>query len=174
MRDNWGPESFAVRLRTDSDKANLSGLTNYDVAAASAVGDERATASAMLREGDEQIPVVARLRMDERAQLSDIRASTSTRSQGTQKVPLQSISSIVYEMQTEKLQRRNQFRTITISAFPAAGVLPSEVLTRRCRSSRRSTATLPPGYRLEIGGEHEEQVKGFSEPRDRDADLDRR
>ena len=36
VRDNWGPESFAVRLRTDSDKANLSGLTNLDVAAASA------------------------------------------------------------------------------------------------------------------------------------------
>ena len=30
VRDNWGPESFTVRLRTDSDKANLSGLTNYD------------------------------------------------------------------------------------------------------------------------------------------------
>ena len=28
VRDNWGPESFAVRLDTDSDKANLSGLTN--------------------------------------------------------------------------------------------------------------------------------------------------
>src|SRR5262249_43134369 len=36
VRDNWGPESFAVRLETDADKANLSGLTNYDVAASSA------------------------------------------------------------------------------------------------------------------------------------------
>ena len=43
-------------------------------------------------------------------------------------MPLQPISSIVYEMQTEKIQRRNQFRTITVSAFSAAGALPSEVL----------------------------------------------
>jgi multidrug efflux pump subunit AcrB len=34
-----------------------------------------------------------------------------------QKAPLQSISSIVYDMRTEKLQRRNQFRTITISTY---------------------------------------------------------
>ena len=32
-------------------------------------------------------------------------------------------------MAIPKIQRRNQFRTITVSAFPIPGVLPSEVLT---------------------------------------------
>ena len=160
VRDNWGPESFAVRLKTDSDKANLSGLTNYDVAAASASAMSGA-AVGVLREGDEQIPVVARLRMDERSQLSDIRNLYVYSGQGTQKVPLQSISSIVYDMQTEKLQRRNQFRTVTVSAFPAAGVLPSEVLGAAVAGIDELRTSLPAGYRVEIGGEYEEQVKGF-------------
>jgi multidrug efflux pump subunit AcrB len=160
VRDNWGPESFAVRLRTDSDKANLSGLTNYDVAAASASAISGAPVG-VLRDGDEQIPVVARLRMDERSQLSDIRSLYVYAQQGTQKAPLQSISSIVYDMQTEKLQRRNQFRTVTISAFPEAGVLPSEVLNAGLSRIEAFRETLPIGYRLEIGGEHEEQVKSF-------------
>jgi preprotein translocase subunit SecF len=168
VRDNWGPESFAVRLRTDSDKANMSGLTNYDVAAASASAMSGVPV-ATLREGDEQIPVVARLRMDERAQLADIRnlyvygqgSPGQASSPVTSKVPLQSISSIVYEMQTEKLQRRNQFRTITISAFPKAGLLPSEVLTLARPQLDAFAQRLPDGYRMEIGGEHEEQVKGF-------------
>jgi multidrug efflux pump subunit AcrB len=160
VRDNWGPESFAVRLRTDSDKANLSGLTNYDVAAASASAMSGARVG-VLREGDEEIPVVARLRMDERAQLSDIRSLYVYAGQGSQKVPLQSISSIAYEMQTEKLQRRNQFRTITVSAFPGAGVLSSEVLNAATPQLDALKKTLPSGYRLEIGGEYEEQVKGF-------------
>jgi multidrug efflux pump subunit AcrB len=160
VRDNWGPESFAVRLRTDSDKANLSGLTNLDVATASATamtGFQVAT----LREGEEQIPVVARLRMDERAQLSDIRSLYVYARQGTQKVPLQSISSIVYDTHTEKLQRRNQFRTITISAFPEARVLPSEVLDAALPRLETFRNRLPTGYQMEIGGEREEQVKGF-------------
>jgi multidrug efflux pump subunit AcrB len=159
-RDNWGPESFAVRLQTDSDKANMSGLTNYDVAAAAASAMSGVRVS-VLREGDEQIPIVARLRMDERAQLSDVRSLYVYAGEGTQKVPLQSISSVVYEMQTEKLQRRNQFRTVTVATFPALGALPSEVLAAAMPKLREFERTLPLGYRLEIGGEHEEQVKSF-------------
>jgi multidrug efflux pump subunit AcrB len=162
VRDNWGPESFAVRVRTDSDKANLSGLTNLDVAAASAAAMNGAQV-ATLREGKNQIPVVARLRMEERAQLSDIRSLYVYAGQGDQKVPLQSISSIVYDLQTEKLQRRNQFRAVTIGAFPAAGVLPSEVLNAAFPQLREFEHRLPPGYRMEIAGEYEEQTKGFGD-----------
>jgi len=160
VRDNWGPESFAVRLQTDADKANLSGLTNYDVAASSSTAMNGRRVG-LLHDGDKQIPVVARLRMEERAQLSDIRSLYVYGSQGTQKVPLQSISAIVYDMQTEKLQRRNQFRTITVSAFPKAQVLPSEVLNAAMPKLMAFERRLPPGYRMEIGGEREEQVKGF-------------
>jgi multidrug efflux pump subunit AcrB len=169
VRDNWGPESFAVRLHTDADKANLSGLTNYDVAAASAAGIAGRRV-AVLREGEDQIPVVARLRMQERAQLSDIRSlyvygsQSSPRvygSQGAPKVPLQSISSVVYDSKTEKVQRRNQFRTVTVSSFSESGVLASEVLNTALPALREFERRLPPGYHMEIGGEREEQIKGF-------------
>jgi multidrug efflux pump subunit AcrB len=99
--------------------------------------------------------------MEERAQLADIRSLYVYASQGAQKVPLQSISSISYDMQTEKLQRRNQFRTVTISAFPEHGVLPSEVLNAAMPALKDFERSLPPGYKMEIGGEREEQLKGF-------------
>lgn len=56
VRDDWGEESFAVRLKTDSERANTAGLTNYDVAMASqsAMAGHQVT---QLREGDKQIPV---------------------------------------------------------------------------------------------------------------------
>jgi multidrug efflux pump subunit AcrB len=160
MRDDWGPESFTVRLKTDPDKANLSGLTNYDVAAASASAISGAMVG-VLREGDKQIPVVARLRMEERSQLSDMSSLYVYSQQGTQKVPLQSISEVVYDMKTEKLQRRNQFRTISVKAFPAPGVMSSEVLAAAMPGIEAVKASLPVGYTLEIGGEYEEQIKGF-------------
>jgi multidrug efflux pump subunit AcrB len=77
-------------------------------------------------------------------------------------VPLESISSIDYEMQTEKLQRRDQFRTVTVSAFPDEGTLPSEVLNAALPRLTNLQRRLPPGYRMEIGGEYEEQAKGFT------------
>jgi multidrug efflux pump subunit AcrB len=77
-----------------------------------------------LREGDKQIPVIAKLRMEERATLSDLENLYIGSSQGTQKVPISEIASLHTEMRPEKLRRRKQFRTITVSAFPAEGYLP--------------------------------------------------
>jgi multidrug efflux pump subunit AcrB len=38
VRDDWGAESFEVKLATDPDRANLTGVTNMDVAASTAAG----------------------------------------------------------------------------------------------------------------------------------------
>jgi multidrug efflux pump subunit AcrB len=103
------------------------------------------------------------MRMEERARLGDVQNLYVYSTQGTQKVPLQLVSHIDYGLETEKLQRRNQFRTITVSAFPGEGVLASEVLQPLMPKIRAFERSLPPGYRLEIGGEREEQVKGFGE-----------
>jgi multidrug efflux pump subunit AcrB len=160
VRDDWGDESFTVRLSTDPDRANLAGVTNYDVAAASATATSGYPVT-KLREGDKEIPVVARLRMEERAQLADLDNLYVYSSQGTGRVPLGQVSSIEYRMQTEKLRRRNQFRTITVACFPKDGVLPSEVMGVARERLNAFAAALPPGYQMEIGGEEEEQVKGF-------------
>jgi multidrug efflux pump subunit AcrB len=160
VRDNWGSESFAVKLQVDPDKASLSGLTNLDVAASSAVGMNGRTVS-KLREGDQEIPIVARLRMDERAGLSDVRNLYVHSLQGMQKAPLELVSHIAYGLETDRIQRRNQFRTVTVQSFTQDGTLPSEVLKVALPKLKKLEASLPPGYRMEIGGEYEEQVKGF-------------
>jgi multidrug efflux pump subunit AcrB len=116
-----------------------------------------------LREGDRQIPVMARLRAGERASLADVRSLYVMSDQGTQKVPLEALSTIEYGLRTEKLQRRNQFRTVTVGAFPVDGTLPSELLGAAMPRLRELERSLAPGYRMEIGGEYEDQVKGFAE-----------
>jgi multidrug efflux pump subunit AcrB len=162
VRDDWGAESFEVKLKIDADKANIAGITNLDVAAASATANNGYQVST-LREDDEQIPIVARMRMEERSRLSDIQNLYVFSSQGSQKVPLQSLSSIDYGLSTEKLQRRNQFRTITVSAFAVNGRLSSEVLMPLKEKIEAYGRSMPPGYKLEIGGEYEKQVEGFGE-----------
>src|SRR5439155_15820482 len=111
VRDDWGADAFSVNLAVDPDRANLSGISNADVAHSSSAGLSGAQVT-LLREGHRQIPVMARLRMGERARLSDVENLYVYASQGTQKVPLIGISGIEYGMVTEKIQRRNHFRTI--------------------------------------------------------------
>ncbi len=160
IRDDWGAENFVVKLQVDPDRANLAGISNQDVATASATGMNGYQVTA-LREEDKQIPVVARLRLQERAQLADIQNLYVYSSQGPQKVPLRQVSSIAYDLETANLRRRNHFRTITVSCFPAAGVLPSEIMAAARPRLRELETDQPLGYRMEVGGEEEEQVKGF-------------
>lgn len=159
-RDDWGDESFSVKLQTDPDRANLTGITNLDVAAASATALSGYSVTT-LREGDKQIPVVAKLRMEERARLDDINNLYVYSSTGAERVPLKQVSTVSYQMQTEKLRRRNQFRTITVSASPVEGVLASEVMAAARPKLEEFAKSLPPGYRMEIGGEEETQVESF-------------
>jgi multidrug efflux pump subunit AcrB len=160
VRDDWGDDSFAVKLETDPDRANAAGITNLDVAASSAAGISGGQVT-VLREGDKQIPVVTRLRMEERAQLADVQNLYVYSLQGPQKALLRQVSSIDHQMQIETIRRRNQFRTITVGCMPEAGHLPSEVMSAFRPQLTAFANQLPPGYRMEIGGSEEEQVKGF-------------
>ena len=160
VRDSWGADSFSVKMQVDSDRANLAGVTNLDVAQSSAIGFSGLPVG-QLREGDRLIPIVSRLRSVERGQLSDVQ-NLYVRSQQTgQRVPLRQVSTVAYSMTTEKIVRRDHFRTITVNAFPIAGTLPSEVVKAVKADIEGLAKTLPPGYKLTIAGEQEEQQKGF-------------
>ncbi|GAB6124776.1 efflux RND transporter permease subunit [Humidesulfovibrio idahonensis] len=162
VQDNWGAEIFRARLSIDPDKAALAGVTNLDVAKSSAAA-MNGFQVASIREGRLDVPVIARLRMEERAGLEDIKNLYVISSDGATKVPLGQISSVNWGLDTEKIVRRNHFRTVTVSCFTAPGVLSSEVIEAIQPDLATFRAQLPPGYRLEIGGEYEEQVKGFGE-----------
>ena len=160
VRDDWGAESFVANLEVAQDRANLAGVSNLDVAASSAVGISGFPVTE-LREGKQQIPVVVRLRADERARLSDIQNLYVYALQSPARAPLRQISSIDYELRSEKIRRRNQFRTITVSCFPVSGVLPSQVYNAARAKLDEFEKRLPPGYKLGIGGEREQRLKGF-------------
>src|SRR5262249_17844882 len=82
---------------------------------------------------------------------------------GTQKIPLSEVSTVSREMGTEKIQRRNQFRTISVLCFPVPGAFPSEVMNKARPQLESFAAALPPGYSMQIGGEEEERNKGFGQ-----------
>ncbi len=162
VRDDWGEPAMNVRLKVDADRANISGVTNLDVALSSAAAMSGLPVS-IYREKDKQIPIAVRLRMEERAGLSDVQNTYVYSGTSNQRVPLRQVSQITSDISIPKIKRRNQFRTVTVSAFPIPGVLPSQVLTPLLPKIKDFQKNLPPGYFLEIGGEYEEQVKGFKQ-----------
>ena len=160
MRDDWSPDSPQVKIQIDPDRANVVGITNSDVANSTAAAITGATVG-LLKEGNKSIPIVARLRPEERAQLSQIENLYAYSSQQSTRVPLLSVATVRNILETGRLRRREHFRTISVLCFPAPGVLASEVLGPAQSKLDALKKNLPPGYQLAIAGEQAKQVDGF-------------
>jgi multidrug efflux pump subunit AcrB len=161
VQNDWFEESPEVKLKIDPDKANLAGLTNRDVANSATAAINGSTVTA-LREGNQQIPVIVRLRSQERAQLSEVENLYVFSSQNPTRLPLRSISSVENKMETERIRRQEHFRTIGVHAFPQPAILASEVLKEVTPQLEAFERSLPPGYRMIIGGERAKQQDGFA------------
>src|SRR5712672_2642065 len=160
MRDDWSPDSPQVRIQIDPDRANVVGITNADVANSTAAAISGAPVG-LLKEGNKSIPIVARLRGQERAQLGQIENLYVYSSQQNTRVPLLSVATVRNILETGRIRRREHFRTISVLCFPVPGVLASEVLGPAQSKLDALKKNLPPGYQLEIGGEQAKQVDGF-------------
>ena len=161
LRDDWFPDDVQQRIQIDPDRANVAGITNADVAVASATALSGATVG-VFKEGDKNIPIVARLRMEERAQLADIKNLYVYSSQTNNRVPLLSIATVGNSLETARIRRREHFRTISILCYPQPGVLASEILGQVLPKLQQFKKNLPPGYQLRIGGERAKQIDGFN------------
>jgi multidrug efflux pump subunit AcrB len=159
-RNEWGEENALVSLTIDPDRANLAGITNMDVADSSTAGLSGTTVS-VYQENQKQIPIVARLRMNERAQLSDIQNLYVYGSQDSTKIPLVQISNIDHDLVNGRIVRLEQFRTMNIRSFPAPGHLSSEIMKTALPQLQSLQASLPPGYQMQIGGEYDKTKNGF-------------
>jgi multidrug efflux pump subunit AcrB len=160
VRDDWGEESFVVKLAVDPDRANLVGITNQDVAGSAAAGISGSQVG-VLREGDKQIPIVAQLRPEERATLSDVANLYVYSAQGTQKAPLGLVASVHTALETQRIRRMDHYRTITVEGFPAAGFYPSEVMRSAAPALAAFERSLPPGFQVAVSGAEAKRKHGF-------------
>lgn len=152
VRDDWGARGFRTIVEIEPVKAGLSAVSSRDIALATAATSGIPVGT--LVEGSRNIPIVAR------AALGGSREDRSERVEELYAagVPIGHVGRVTFGTGDERIQRRDQRRTITVSCFPAAGALPSEVMRRADRALGALRADLPQGTTMEIGGA-EEQVR---------------
>ena len=155
IADSWGVDGFQLDVDVDEEKANLSGVSNSSIADtlnAYFSGLQLTT----FREGDHQIPVYFRLRPEDRRDLSGIDAAFVEGENG--KLPLNSVATMSPTWQPGKIARRNQNRSIKVSAEVNDGISGNDVVLRVWNSDRMKALkeSLPVGYKIEIGGALEE------------------
>jgi multidrug efflux pump subunit AcrB len=159
--DDWDSEVFRIAASIDTDRANLTGVTNEDIAVLLYTGLS-GTATTYLQERDHPIPITFRLRSDERSRLEDLGNLDAYSSMTNVRVPISQLAKFDTKLVSPKIWRRFYQRCITIKCDPVPGVLPSAVVKEMQTRLGDLSRDWPPGYRFEFGGEYEEQVKGFN------------
>lgn len=152
----------APKLVVDVDEARARalGLDLSSVAGQLNASLEGVTGGSLV-EGSEQLPVRVRLGDDVRGNLNLIRdlpiVSPQTRAQAATgafaAIPLSAIAEISLLPSDAAINRRNGERVNTVQGFTLRAVLPEEALKVVQTDLAENPIALPPGYRLEIGGD---------------------
>jgi multidrug efflux pump subunit AcrB len=154
---DWNEQARAIRLVVDQDRARVLGLTPQDIAEALQMWLSGVTVT-QIRDGIELVDVVARAVPEERLRpelLADLTIST----RNGQPIPLSQVAKIQYSYEEPILWRQSRDLTIIVRAEVIRGVQAPDVTMEILPKLKAIEKTLPPDYRIEIGGAKEESNK---------------
>ncbi|WP_372400139.1 efflux RND transporter permease subunit [Azospirillum sp. HJ39] len=154
---DWGNRTPVLRFTPDQDRLNLIGLSPAEV------GQQlqfllTGIAVTQVREDIRNVPIVARSAGGERldpARLADF----SLMSRTGQQIPLDQIGHAEIRLEEPMMKRRDRTSVITIRSDFDETTQPPEVSKQIMTALQPLIASLPAGYRIEMGGSIEEAVK---------------
>jgi multidrug efflux pump subunit AcrB/outer membrane protein TolC len=151
-------DSPLVNVDIHPELANRLGLTHMGIAQLLAGGLDGAPVSTFW-EGDRAVPVLLRIDPQHRGSFASVQGTplTSPLTQGT--VPLGAVATLHPTWQPSRLVRRNGLPTLTVRSFVKPGHYASALQAKAERQIAK--LTLPPGVRLETGGEKANQEETF-------------
>ncbi|MEH6577128.1 MAG: efflux RND transporter permease subunit [Amphritea sp.] len=147
-----------VWLKTNEDASYLSGFTLTEIASQLQSSLNGQIGGSVL-EVTESIPVRVRVANDQRQDLQDLTNLSLTRPGSQSNIPLSALAETELRPSRGAIPRRNGIRVNVIEGYIRAGVLPATVLKEFSERLNAEGFTLPPGYRMEIGGESAERNK---------------
>lgn len=154
---DWNEMTPSIKLEIDQDRARAFGLDTTAVAQTlqTLIGG---TAITFIRDGTEQVEVMARAIASERLDPTKLADFTLLSRNGVA-VPLAQVAKLTYTHEEPILWRRNRDMSITLRSDIIDGVQAPDVTGEVWKALEPLRNALPAGYRLEIGGAIEESGK---------------
>jgi multidrug efflux pump subunit AcrB len=154
---NWMEPARTVRIRVDQDETRLLGLSSQDLAQALNTVTSGVTAT-QVRSGIYLVDVLVRASAKQRMSLATIRTLQVPLPNG-RTVPLGQIASVEYGQEYPIVWRRDRRPTVTVQADVAPGTQAATVVQALEPKITALDASLPSGYRIDLGGTVEESNK---------------
>ncbi|WP_051340674.1 efflux RND transporter permease subunit [Azospirillum halopraeferens] len=153
IRNDWRQREMVVVPVLSEDRARLAGVTRADLAQTVQFATDGIRVGGF-RAGEETLPIIARAAGEGRGDVEALRDRLVwSRSENAYVPVMQVLDRLDTAAEEVLVRRRDRVRTLTVQANPAPGQTTAEAFAR-IRPAVEAIA-LPPGYRLEWGGEHE-------------------
>jgi multidrug efflux pump subunit AcrB len=154
---DWGNRAPVLRFVPDQDRLNLIGLSPAEV------GQQlqfllTGIAVTLVRENIRNVPIVARSAGGERLDPTRL-ADFSLTSRDGRTIPLDQIGHSEIRLEEPILKRRDRTPVITVRSEINEATQPPEVSKQVMKALTPLIASLPAGYRIEMGGSIEEAAK---------------
>ncbi len=151
MRTDWHEQELVIRPVYAEDRAQTAGVTRDSVAQTLRFATDGVYAG-VYRDDERQIPIIVRAPRNTPYRLIDHMTQSNSSDVA---IPLgQVIDGFDYEIQNTLVHRRGRVPTLTVSADIALDTTAAAVHAQ-IKDAVESMA-LPPGYRIEWGGEYED------------------
>ena len=158
VNDNWNERQPIARINVDAAKARELGVPSQAIAQTLSSHFGGVTIG-QYRETDRLLPIILRLPRNERDQVNDLKDTILVTASGTP-VPLGRIADVSIAWEPATIWRENKEYALTIQADVNPGIQGPTATTALMKQFEPLIKSLPPGYRLEIGGSVEESSKG--------------
>ncbi|MBR28034.1 MAG: acriflavin resistance protein [Rhodobacteraceae bacterium] len=135
----------------DEERARLAGLDLVSVARQLDAALEGVTGGSLV-EGSEELPVRVRVGAADRADAGFVETFDVV-APGGALIPLSTLGEMRVIPSESAISRRGGERTNTVQAYVRWGVLPEAALARARAALDEAGFEVPPGYRLEVGGD---------------------
>lgn len=160
INTDWHEEVLEAGVQVRDEVANRLGLTNQLISEELATGFDGLPATTAW-EGDRNLDVLLRLDPEQRGNFRSVNDMYVTSPVTGTRVPVDAVATLSPEWQPGRIVRRNGVRTLTVRAFPADGQLASTILSQARKQVE--AIPLPPGYRIDYGGEYQNQQETFGQ-----------
>jgi len=148
-----------VRFEADEEDVTLAGMRLTGIAAQLQGGLEGFTAGSVI-EGVQELPVRIQLPDTIQADFAALRTlPLPAGAEGNQWAPLEALGSLRLVPEAGTLTRRNAERMNAVRGWVLNDALPIEATEAVTRELEANGFSLPPGYRMEVGGDSENQAE---------------
>ncbi|WP_045758037.1 efflux RND transporter permease subunit [Xanthomonas albilineans] len=155
VSDDWESRIPRYDVRVDQAKARRAGISSDDIAQALQLRYSGMDAS-VIRDDGTNVPIVLRGGFEERERGRDPGTTLIYPQSGGAPLPLASIADIRLSAEPSTIMRRNLSRAITVTGHNPQ-LTTDQIVTSL--ADKVAALKLPPGYRIEMGGELEDAAE---------------